>query len=140
MSWFKRIKEGITTSTRQKKETPEGLWHKCTNCKKIIPFEDHKKNYFVCSYCDHHERISSNDYINIICEKKSFTELFKEIKSIDPLNFEDKISYSQRLKNATKKSGLDDAIKTGVGKIGNDSICLACMDFEFIGERTCTTL
>ena len=123
MSWFKRIKEGITTSTRQKKETPEGLWHKCTNCKKIIPFEDHKKNYFVCSYCDHHERISSNDYINIICEKKS----------IDPLNFEDKISYSLRLKNATKKSGLDDAIKTGIGKIGNDSICLACMDFEFIG-------
>ena len=80
MSWFKRIKEGITTSTRQKKETPEGLWHKCTNCKKIIPFEDHKKNYFVCSYCDHHERISSNDYIKIICEKKSFTEIFKEIK------------------------------------------------------------
>ena len=141
MSWFKRIKEGITTSTRQKKETPEGLWHKCNNCKKIIPFEDHKKNYFVCSYCDHHERISSNDYINIICEKKSFTELFKEIKSIDPLNFEDKISYSQRLQNATKKTGLDDAVKTGlddavktgIGKIGNDSICLACMDFDFIG-------
>ena len=50
MSWFKRIKEGITTSTRQKKETPEGLWHKCNNCKKIIPFEDHKKNYFVIDF------------------------------------------------------------------------------------------
>ena len=133
MSWFKRIKEGITTSTRQKKETPEGLWHKCTSCKKIIPFEDHKKNYFVCSSCDHHERISSNDYIRIICEKNSFKELFSDVKSIDPLKFEDKISYSKRLENATKKTGLDDAVKTGVGKIGNELVCLACMDFEFIG-------
>lgn len=133
MSWFKRIKEGITTSTKQKKETPEGLWHKCSKCKKIVSFEEHKKNLFVCSYCGHHERISSNDYIEIICDKNSFFELFHEIKSTDPLAFKDKITYSERLKKARTKTGLEEAVKTGTAKIGNISICIACMDFEFIG-------
>ena len=133
MSWFKRIKEGITTSTGQKKEIPEGLWYKCTNCKKIIPFTDHKKNNFVCLHCDHHQRISSNQYIQIVCEKNSFVEFFSEIQSVDPLNFSDKQSYSDRLTKAAKKTGLDEAIKTGTAKIGNHKIGIACMDFEFIG-------
>ena len=47
MSWFKRIKEGITTSTDNKKETPDGLWYKCPKCKEIVTTKDHKKIYIV---------------------------------------------------------------------------------------------
>ena len=47
MSWFKRIKGGITTSTNEKKETPEGLWYKCPSCKKVSPTNEHVENYFV---------------------------------------------------------------------------------------------
>jgi acetyl-CoA carboxylase carboxyl transferase subunit beta len=49
MSWFKRIKGGITTSTREKKETPEGLWHKCPSCKNIVLSKDHEANNYVCN-------------------------------------------------------------------------------------------
>ncbi len=61
-SWFQRIKEGITTSTREKKETPEGLWYKCPMCKKIIPSEEHLANAFVCPSCEFHDRIGSIEY------------------------------------------------------------------------------
>ena len=59
MSWFKRIKEGITTSTKDKKETPEGLWYKCGECKNIMTAEDHLANYWVCNSCGHHQKIGS---------------------------------------------------------------------------------
>ena len=62
MSWFKRIKEGITTSTKEKKETPEGLWHKCGSCKNIVPSKDHAAHMFVCERCGHHDRINSQTY------------------------------------------------------------------------------
>ncbi len=62
MSWFKRNKEGITTSTKEKKETPEGLWHKCNNCKTVFTQADFVKNSYVCDRCSYHERIGSEEY------------------------------------------------------------------------------
>ena len=65
MSWFKRIKEGITTSTKDKKETPEGLWYKCSSCKKIFTTREHIENFYVCPNCNFHDRIGSEDYFQI---------------------------------------------------------------------------
>ncbi|MCC7232268.1 MAG: acetyl-CoA carboxylase carboxyl transferase subunit beta, partial [Bacteroidia bacterium] len=62
MSWFKRIKEGITTSTKEKKETPEGLWYKCPSCKNISTSKDHMGNMYVCVQCGYHDRIGSEEY------------------------------------------------------------------------------
>ena len=62
MSWFKRIKEGITTSTTEKKETPEGLWYKCPSCKQIIPTKDHIARNYVCDSCGYHDRIGAQQY------------------------------------------------------------------------------
>jgi acetyl-CoA carboxylase carboxyl transferase subunit beta len=66
MGWFKRLKEGITTSTKEKKETPEGLWYKCPACKKIHTVQDHVTNMYVCSECGYHERIGSKEYFEVI--------------------------------------------------------------------------
>ncbi len=67
MGWFKRAKEGIHTPTQEKKETPEGLWHKCSSCDDVITSEDHAKFLWVCDKCDHHGRIGSNNvYLNNI--------------------------------------------------------------------------
>ena len=68
MSWFKRNKEGITTSTKEKKETPEGLWQKCSNCKTLFTAEDIARNNYVCDRCSHHERIDAEKYFQIIFE------------------------------------------------------------------------
>ena len=68
MSWFKSAKEGITTSTKDKKETPEGLWNKCSRCKTVFTAEDLQKTAWVCDRCSHHERIGSKEYFQILFE------------------------------------------------------------------------
>lgn len=133
MGWFKRDKEGITTSTKDKKETPEGLWDKCSNCKTIFSSDDLVKNAYVCDRCNHHARIGSAEYFSILFDEGKYTELDAKLKSGDPLKFEDTKKYSDRLKAAQKKSGLVDAMRTGKGKIDGEDIVIAAMDFAFIG-------
>lgn len=133
MGWFKRIKEGITTSTKDKKETPEGLWYKCTSCKHIMSSADHAANYFVCEKCEHHGRITAQDYFEIIFDDGKFTERDKELRSADPQDFVDTKDYKSRLQETEKKTGLKDAIRTAYGKIEGEELAIACMDFSFIG-------
>ena len=133
MSWFKRIKKGITTSTKEKKETPEGLWYKCPSCKKITPSNEHVLNLYVCPDCDYHEKIGSEEYFQILFDDNAFTELNPNITAGDPLNFVDTKKYTDRLADSQKKTNLKDAIKTAVGKIEGEDIVIACMDFRFIG-------
>ena len=97
MGWFKRIKGGITTSTHEKKETPDGLWTQCPRCKKIIPTEEHKKNLHVCSNCNYHSRIGSTEYFEILFDNNKFTELNQNIESLDPLKINDKSSLIEKL-------------------------------------------
>jgi acetyl-CoA carboxylase carboxyl transferase subunit beta len=133
MSWFKRIKEGITTSTKDKKETPEGLWYKCGDCKNIMTTEDHAANLFVCSNCGNHYKISSAEYFEIIFDNGEFTEINANMSSGDPLNFVDTKKYSDRIVDTQKKSGLKDAIRTAHGKVNGLDLMIACMDFGFVG-------
>jgi len=132
-SWFQRIKEGITTSTREKKETPEGLWYKCPSCKKIIPSEEHLANSFVCPTCDYHERIGSVEYFYLLFDNNKFTELNAGILPADPLGFVDTKKYDERLKATQENTMLTDAIRTATGRMNKQNVVIACMDFTFIG-------
>jgi len=133
MSWFKRIKEGITTTTREKREAPDGLWYKCPSCKHIMTTDDHAKNVYVCSKCNFHERIGSDEYFEILFDNKEYTEVFENLSAGDPLNFVDTKKYVDRLKDSQNKTGLKDAIKTAYGKVDGNDLMIACMDFGFIG-------
>lgn len=133
MSWFKRNKEGITTSTKEKKETPEGLWVKCSNCKTLFTSDDFAKNNFVCDRCSHHERISAGDYFQLIFDDKKFTELDRDLISGDPLEFEDTKKYVDRVSSTQKATGLKDAVRTAHGKLDGNDFVIAAMDFGFIG-------
>ncbi len=133
MSWFKRIKEGITTSTKEKKETPEGLWHKCPNCKHIVPSKDHAARMFVCEQCGHHDRINSQTYFEILLDDDDALELNPMLGSDDPLSFVDTKKYTDRIKETQRKTGLSDAIRTVVGRVHGEGLVIACMDFTFIG-------
>jgi len=135
LSWFKRIKGGITTSTKEKKETPEGLWVKCSGkeCGNIIPTAENEENLWVCGKCGHHQRIGSREYFHILFDEGHF-ELFNEgLTSADPLKFEDSKPYIKRLKETTEKTKLNDAVRTAIGKMEGEKIVIACMDFTFIG-------
>ena len=133
MGWFKRDKEGITTSTKEKKETPEGLWSKCSNCKTLFTVADLAKNAYVCDRCNHHERIGSEEYFEILFDKGAFRELDEKLTSGDPLNFEDTKKYVDRVKSTQTNTGLYDAIRTAVGKVDGHDFVVAAMDFSFIG-------
>jgi len=131
-NWFKRIKEGITTSTREKKETPEGLWYKCPSCKNIIPSEEHLANMLVCPKCEYHEKIGSEEYFHILFDDK-FTEIAKNIKPTDPLHFVDTKPYIDRLAASQEKTHLNDAMRAAEGKMNKAKVVIACMDFTFVG-------
>lgn len=133
MSWFKRNKEGITTSTSEKKEIPEGLWARCSNCKTLFSLNDLAKNNYVCDRCSHHERIGSEEYFKLIFDEGKYKELNPNIVSGDPLGFEDTKKYTDRVKATQKSSGLKDAIRTAKGKIDGIDFIIAAMDFSFIG-------
>src|SRR5436190_2580348 len=88
-SWFKRIKKGILTTTSEKKETPEGLWTKCPECNFISTSADLRENLYVCPKCDHHHRIGSEEYYEIVFDNHEYVELFDNIRSKDYLGFTD---------------------------------------------------
>jgi acetyl-CoA carboxylase carboxyl transferase subunit beta len=133
MSWFKREKEGITTSTSEKKETPEGLWSKCSNCKTLFTMDDLAKNNYVCERCSHHERIGSEEYFSILFDNEDYIELDQQLTSGDPLGFEDTKKYVDRIKTTQGNTGLFDAIRTAHGKLNGHDFVVAAMDFAFIG-------
>jgi acetyl-CoA carboxylase carboxyl transferase subunit beta len=133
MSWYKRLKEGISTATKDKKATPEGLWYKCTRCKKTTTSEEHKENNYVCPHCQHHKRIGSAEYFDILFDDGNFKELDANLISGDPLEFTDSKSYKKRIEESIKKTGLNDALRSAVGKVNGHNLVVACMDFNFIG-------
>lgn len=133
MGWFKRIKEGITTSTKDKKETPEGLWYKCKECNTVVSMDEHIEHLFVCSECDYHDRMGSEAYFQLLFDDGKFSEFNKSMTSGDPLKFEDTKKYPDRIKAGQKKSGLKDAIRTAHGPLNGKTVVIAAMDFTFIG-------
>ncbi len=132
-SWFKRRKKGISTSTAEKKEAPDGLWTQCPSCKYTCTSTELKENLFVCPKCDYHHRIGSAEYFEILFDGNEYTELFSEVRSIDFLNFNDLKPYKKRLTEAYSKTGLNDSISSAVGKVSGNALVICCMDFNFIG-------
>jgi len=132
MAWFKRTQKGINTPTEDKKDVPKGLWYKSPTGK-IVDAEELEKNFYVSPEDGYHVRIGSKEYFEILFDNNKFKELDSSLTSKDPLKFEDKKKYVDRLKDAQKKTGLNDAVRTAVGKSMGQNLVIACMDFSFIG-------
>ena len=132
-SWFRRKIKGITTSTKDKKEAPDGLWTKCPQCRYTCTVTELRENLFVCPKCEYHHRIGSSEYFEILFDDGKYKELFGNIKSKDLLGFVDLKPYSKRLEEAYTKTNIHDSITVGHGKIHGMDIVIANMDIEFIG-------
>ena len=131
--WWKRFRKGVQTSTEEKKETPEGVWHKCGSCKATMLVTKLKENLHVCPECGYHEKIDAEDYFKIIFGGVDYEELFDDLISKDFLSFTDLKPYGKRIEDTIDATGLHDAIKTVTGKCGNHNLFIAAMDFRFIG-------
>ena len=132
MGWFKRLKDGIQTATKYKKETPDGLWYKCKSCNEMSTMKEVKSNFYKCPKCDYHIRIGSHDYFDLLFDG-DYQEIFTEYESKDILEFTDLKAYKDRLKNAKKKTGLHDAISVAIGTLNERKLVVTAMDFTFIG-------
>jgi acetyl-CoA carboxylase carboxyl transferase subunit beta len=133
MGWFKRLQDGIKTATANKKEAPEGIWHKCVRCSHTSTTKEYRENFSKCPQCDLHGRIGSRDYFKLLFDDGKHEIFFSEVVSKDSLKFNDTKAYPDRLTDAVKKTGLTDAISVGVGLVKGRQIVVACMDFTFIG-------
>ena len=132
MPWFRRSKEKISPDSK-KMELPDGLWEKCLGCGEIIHNKQLESNLWTCLKCDYHFRVGSKEYIRVLLDDKSFKELFKKMRSSDPLKFTDTKKYNERIVATVKKTGLNDAVRVGTGKINGKVVAFGCMDFKFIG-------
>jgi acetyl-CoA carboxylase carboxyl transferase subunit beta len=132
-SWFKRRKKGISTSTAEKKEAPDGLWTKCPDCKYTCTTVELKENFSVCPQCQYHHRIGSAEYFDILFDDQQYQEMIAEVRSIDFLGFNDLKPYKKRLDDAYEKTGLHDSITSAHGKVNGLDLVVCCMDFNFIG-------
>jgi acetyl-CoA carboxylase carboxyl transferase subunit beta len=132
MAWFKKSKQKFSPDS-QKRDIPDGQWVKCKECGEIIHNKQLEINLYVCHKCNYHFRIGADEYISILIDKGTFRETDKKMKSGDPLEFTDTKKYVDRISSTIKKSGLNDAVKTGTGKMNGQKISFAGMDFRFIG-------
>lgn len=130
MAWFKRSEKNI--KDKETKIMPDGLWTKSPTGEMI--FKDQlEENLYTDPFSDHHFRIGSEEYIEILFDEGTFKETESQIRSADPLEFVDTKNYKDRLEVAHKKTSSNDALTTGIGKINGDEVSWACMNFDFIG-------
>jgi len=131
MEWFRKAKEGLIP--QRKREIPDGVWIKCDSCGEIIYRNELEKNLWVCSKCDHHFRIKSKDYLNLILDDGKLEEYDMNLAASDPLEFKDSKRYPDRIKDSQKKTNLKDAVVAGLGRIDGREVSFGVMDFGFIG-------
>ena len=129
MAWFKKDK----SKTEKKVKIPEGLWVKCNSCKEIIYRKELDKNRKICPKCNYHFRISARERISLLTDNGSFIEIAVDLKSEDPLDFRDKITYKERLNDSQKKTSILDAANAGSAMIGKHPVIVVVLDFAFMG-------
>ncbi|MGA8101872.1 MAG: acetyl-CoA carboxylase, carboxyltransferase subunit beta [Candidatus Acidiferrales bacterium] len=135
MAWFKREKKPIEnpTPTDERRVRTEGLWTKCEACRSIIWKKDLDANWDVCPKCNFHFRMRAKRRLELLLDEGDWLEHDAELVSTDPLGFTDTKPYKQRIHDARKKLGVNDAILTAEGKLDGRPVICCSMEFKFIG-------
>ncbi len=132
MAWFRRKQKGIQTPTKDKMDTPKGLWYK-TPSGKIVDTQELKENFYVSPEDGYHVRIGSGEYFEILFDQGKYEPLFTKVESKDILHFKDTKRYAERLRASKKKTGLRDALRVATGLVYGKPLVVSAMDFDFIG-------
>ncbi len=141
MSWLTRARKGINIFQKapengqaaRRPEIPENLWNKCPSCGDLCYHKELANNLWVCFQCGYHYPIDAMLYFDLLLDPGTFEETHKGLVSVDPLHFRDSKKYRDRLKASRAKTGREDAVITGLGRIDNMPVSVAVMDFKFMG-------
>jgi len=132
MVWFRKEKHPIEPPKEKRIQT-EGLWVKCDNCKQALWKKDLENSLLCCPKCNHHFKMGSRARLEMLFDEGRYTEHDAGLASTDPLQFKDNKSYSDRLKQAERNTGLKDALITGEGQLEGKPAIICAMEFQFIG-------
>lgn len=117
----------------RKREIPEGLWTKCPKCGTMVFDKELDENLKVCLQCEHHFPIGARERIHSLVETCTFEEMDAEMTSVDVLQFTGVASYTSKLQDYQRATGLKDAVITGICRMGPHRVALGVMDFSFLG-------
>lgn len=135
--WFEKRKEAQiqrrALEAKVEVDMNPDLWTKCVHCDAQLLKKDIEENEMVCPVCDYHFRINARKRIDLLFDENTFEELNANIKPTDPLDFVDTEPYIERLEKAHAKTGLDEAVITGIGQINGQKAAVAIMDFDYMG-------
>jgi acetyl-CoA carboxylase carboxyl transferase subunit beta len=131
MAWFRKPKQKLSATERR--DVPSDVFDKCPACTEILYRARLEQNLFVCPECGFHNRIGAEGYVHLLLDNGEYEEHYAKLRSSDPLGFVDLKPYPERLEAAAQKNGGGDAVRTLTGRLDDIPVCLAVMDFEFIG-------
>ena len=131
-NWLSKRREysRTTPETESGIGSMDGVFTKCDRCGQHIYEKELRARFNVCPSCEFHYPLSAPERIRLLLDRGSFEEHDRGITAGDPLGFE---GYVERVEDARKRTGLEDAVLSGVGEIGRHPVALAVMDFRFIG-------
>ncbi len=134
--WFADRRKNAPVARPSQSPDPDegdGLWSKCPECGQVVYRKDLLANASVCANCGHHNRIDSEERIQLIVDSGSFEPLDSDLAPTDPLAFKDRRSYADRIRDSQKSTGLRDAVVTGLARLDGMPLALGVMDFRFMG-------
>jgi acetyl-CoA carboxylase carboxyl transferase subunit beta len=133
MNWLTNFVRPKIQKLRRPKEVPADLWLKCSKCNEMVFHRELEKNLRVCTHCGHHLRMPVRDRLKMLFDDAKWTEIELQSVAVDPLRFKDRKRYSERLKDAKAKTGLNDGMVVGHGAMGGMGVVIAAFEFEFMG-------
>lgn len=131
MGWM--AKKKITEIEGEKRTLAEGLFRRCDGCGTTLEAERFTENFEVCPSCSHHFPLAAQRWTELLLDEGSFIEYDAELRASDPLGFVDQKPYPERVAAATRKSGANDALLSGEGKLEGRAVELVVFRFEFLG-------
>ncbi|MCX7866197.1 acetyl-CoA carboxylase, carboxyltransferase subunit beta [Limisphaera sp. VF-2] len=127
------VRKPKLASKGRKRDIPEGLWTKCPKCQAMVFDKELDENLKVCPKCGHHFQMSARERIHSLVETCTFEEMDADLASVDVLGFTGTASYTAKLEEYQRATGLKDAVVTGLCRIGPHFCGLGVMDFGFLG-------
>ena len=133
MSWFEKLIPSKIRTTVRSRSVPEGVWCKCPECENVLYRAELERNLHVCPKCDHHQRVSARDRLAGFLDDEAQIEVAEHLKPIDTLRFKDSKRYKDRIQQAQKKTGENDALLVIHGTVKSLPVVAVAFEFSFMG-------
>ena len=133
MSWFERLLPSKIRTSGRSRSVPEGVWCKCPACDNVLYRAELERNQIVCPKCDHHQRINARDRLKSFLDEENRQEIGTEVKPVDTLKFKDSKRYRDRITQAQKNTGENDALLAMQGTLKGLPVVVVAFDFGFMG-------